>query len=122
MIKGGCRFIDLDIFDNGLQCKQSEMFPIVTNGKQQGQYNYMFNSVTFDKCCDVMAKCAFSANCVGNFNDPLFLNLRLNTTNTTTINNVAKIFYNYFRYRMLSKRYSYQNADPIHPKYSQCFD
>ena len=108
LIKGGCRFIDLDIFDNGLQCKESEMFPIVTNGKQEGQYNYMFNYVTFDKCCDSIAKCAFSANCVGNFNDPLFLNLRLNTTNKTTINNVAKIFYNYFRYRMLSKRYSYQ--------------
>ena len=121
LIKGGCRFIDLDIFDNGLQCKPSEMYPIVTNGIEQGQYNYMFNFVTFDKCCEAISKCAFSANCVGNFNDPLFLNLRLNTKNRITINNVAKIFYNYFKYRMLSKKYSYQRTNIARAPISEIF-
>lgn len=111
LIKGGCRFIDLDIFDNGFQCKESETFPIVTNGRQEGKYNYMFNYIKFEDCCKAIATCAFSANCVGNFNDPFFLNLRINTTNKTTINKVAKIYYNYFKYKMLSKRYSYQRVN-----------
>ena len=111
LIKGGCRFIDLDIFDNGFQCEESNMFPIVTNGKQEGQYNYMFNSITFDECCKTIATCAFSENCVGNYNDPLFLNLRLNTNNKTTIDKVSKIYHNYFKYRILSKRYSYQRIN-----------
>lgn len=111
LIKGGCRFIDLDIFDHGLQCKKSEMYPIVTNGRQKGQYNYMFNYIKFEDCCKAIATCAFSANCVNNYNDPLFLNLRINTNHKIVIDKVADIFYNYFRYKMLSKRYSYQRTN-----------
>lgn len=112
LLKGGCRFIDLDIFPNGYQCNQEDMIPIVTNGKMPGNFNYMYNYVTFEDCCKEIASCAFSSNCVENYNDPLFLNLRLNTEhNTTIINKVADIFYRYFKRKVLSKRYSYQKEN-----------
>lgn len=112
LLKGGCRFIDLDIFPDSYQCESKNLVPVVTNGKMPGLFNYMYNYVTFEDCCKEIAKCAFSSNCVENYNDPLFLNLRLHIEgNKTLANKIADIFFRHFKSKILSKRYSYQKEN-----------
>ena len=112
LLKGGCRFIDLDIFPDSYQCESKDLVPIVTNGKMPGLYNYMYNYVTFEDCCKEIARCAFSSNCVENYNDPLFLNLRLHIEgNTILANKIADIYFRHFKSKILSKRYSYQKQN-----------
>jgi len=109
LLRGGCRFIDLDIWNNGFQCLQENMVPVVTEAAMPGLRNKMYNYVTFEDCCTEIARCAWSENCVLNKEDPVFLNLRLHTQrNVYIVNKVAAIIHRIFNRHLLSKRYTYQ--------------
>ena len=103
----GCRFIDLDIYNNDFT-KDSE--PVVAYGKEIGNWKYT-NSLCFEKCCKCISDFAFS-QLVLNSNDPLFINLNLYINqNLHTVDKIASYIYKYFSLRLLPPKYSYQGVN-----------
>ena len=77
-LKNGARFIWLDVFNSDLSETPS---PVVGNGFKEGNWNLCLNTLSFDKCCKVIANMAFTSGKVNNPKDPLILGLNLNTQN-----------------------------------------
>lgn len=106
VIKGGARFIELDIFNETFD-EFTE--PIVANGIEKGRYIETYNYETFDNCCKTLSECAFSRLLIENSDDPLFLYLNLHVNgNLNTLNRVSEIIINYFRDKLLPSKYGYQ--------------
>ena len=78
ILKSGARFLWFDIFNSDLSEKPK---PVVGNGYKEGNWNLSLNTLTFDSCCESIAKNAFTSGNVNNPNDPLILGLNLNTQN-----------------------------------------
>lgn len=106
VLEGGVRFIDLDIFNKEMKDNTE---PVVSVGNKNGFWDQSFNSISFDDCCKEIASIAFNSTQIKNSNDPLFLSLNLYTVkNNKTINKVADIIYKYFKEKLMSSKYSFQ--------------
>lgn len=109
ILEGGVRYIDLDVFNKEMKANTE---PVVSVGSENGYWNdSSFNAISFDACCKEIARIAFNSNEILNSNDPLFLSINLYTLeNKKTVNKIADIIYKYFKEKLLSAKYSYQQT------------
>ena len=107
IIHCGARLIDIDIFNYPKWGKDAE--PIVANGQDAGQRIYSRNLEYFQEVALVIRNCAFNSGQIVKYNEPLFINLRLNVEgNFYTLDKLAYIIKDMFDDRLLPRKYSYQ--------------
>ena len=105
ILKAGARFLEFDIFNKGFN---QDTIPVVSNGSEEGNWQYTLNTTTFEDCCKTIAKYAFSEQHLKNYSDPLFISINLKTNgNVYTINKVADLIYKHIGEYLLGKEYSY---------------
>lgn len=110
IIYSGARLIDIDIFNYPKWGKEAE--PIVANGQDAGQRIYSRNWESFEEVARVIRNCAFNSGQIVNYNEPLFINLRLNVQgNFYTLDKLADIIKKMFDDRLLPRQYSYQRKN-----------
>jgi hypothetical protein len=107
-IRIGARFIELDIYNDSF-CPTAN--PIVCNGIETGNW-HTTTSITFDKCCETIAKIAFNRVVLTNYDDPLFiyLNLHLNG-NSKTADKVVAILFRYFNLKLYQPAYEMDGTE-----------
>ena len=109
ILQMGARFLEFDIFNQGFN---EDTIPVVSNGNEDGNWQYTLNTTTFEECCKIIAKYAFSERYLKNYSDPLFLSLNLKTAgNAHTVNQVADLIYHYLGQYLLGKEYSYSRKN-----------
>ena len=93
ILQAGARFLEFDIFNKGFN---EDTIPVVSNGLEEGNWQYTLNTTTFEECCKTISKYAFSEQYLKNYSDPLFISINLKTNgNIYTINKVADLLYKY---------------------------
>jgi hypothetical protein len=85
VIKQGCRVLDFQIFN--IDNKPIVAASSNTNNYSKGTWNYL----DFAEVIQLIGTNAFSPSTCPNYSDPLFLNFRLQTTNTIAMNTMAQI-------------------------------
>jgi hypothetical protein len=114
ILKAGVRYIEFNIFNNEFGINS---IPVVSNGYKQGEWKLTFNVLSFELICSIIAENAFTLatdNSAGvpNPTDPLFIGLNLNTNNNIyCLDKVADHILFYFRKRLLTTRYTYQQSN-----------
>tara|TARA_Y100001936_G_C16044101_1_gene653523 strand:+ start:283 stop:1449 length:1167 start_codon:yes stop_codon:yes gene_type:complete len=109
ILRAGARFLEFDIFNKGFN---QDTIPVVSNGNEDGNWQYTLNTTTFEDCCKTIAKYAFSERYLTNHSDPLFISINLKTNgNVYTVNKVADILFKYFEDYLLGKEFSYSRKN-----------
>jgi len=67
ILRAGARFLEFDIFNKGFN---QDTIPVVSNGNEDGNWQYTLNTTTFEDCCKTIAKYAFSERYLTNHSDP----------------------------------------------------
>jgi len=75
-LDAGARFIELDIFRQGLN--EDQNIPVVTNGIEVGEWKMCINTLCLDKCMKIINDLAFNTNNSEANNNPLILYLNIN--------------------------------------------
>tara|TARA_Y100000389_G_C17411330_1_gene491094 strand:- start:243 stop:1418 length:1176 start_codon:yes stop_codon:yes gene_type:complete len=112
-LQSGARYVEFNIFNSKFG---PDAIPVVSNGYRTGEYQFTFNSVTFESCCKVISDHAFKQKVndegVPNHKDPLFIGLNLNTNNNIhCLDIMANIIMDYFKDRLLDHIYSFQQSN-----------
>lgn len=115
LLRSGVRFLDLDIFNSN----DNKNEPMVSVGKEQGNWQYTLNQITFEECCNIIFNIGFSKSAITNSDDPLYLSLNLYVNkNKKTLDRMADIIYSTFEKKLLDKKYSYERINlSIQPIY-----
>jgi hypothetical protein len=101
VIKNGCRGLDFEIFSIDNQ-------PVIATSTSDSYYvKETFNSIPFDDVMKTICNNAFSSSTAPNFDDPIFIHLRIKSTNKTMYDNMAKVLESYSSY-LLGPEYSYE--------------
>ena len=104
LLRSGVRYIELDIFVDNCQ----NLNPIVTIGKEKGNWHYSLNSLELKECLNTIRKIGFSKSIITNSSDPLFLFLNLKVNKKVSVlDKVADILYEVFDDKLLDTSYSY---------------
>lgn len=102
LLKQGVRGLDFEIYSVNNQ-------PVVATSVSN---NYCvketFNYVSFSDVMNILQNYAFSGSTAPNPMDPIFLHLRIKSTNPEMYKNFAKLLENYYSI-LLDKQYSYEN-------------
>ena len=103
VISQGVRFLDFEIYNVNEQ-------PVVATSTIPDNYYIKESniSVPFNQVMSTIINKAFSAGTAPNINDPIFLHLRIKSTNQTMINNIASIFDQYEDLYLLGPEYSFE--------------
>jgi len=91
----GAKFVELDVFNAGFGEDMS--YPIVTNGKDTGEWKTCINKLSFEECCNTVLKYGiqyWEQNWTSA--DPVFLYLNCHKLNNDTQNKMAEIIYRVF--------------------------
>ena len=105
IMESGARLLWFDIFNDNMS---NNAQPIVSNGRNQGNWRYSLNSLHFDDVIKRVSQVAFNSGYVNNYNDPLILALNLNVQNNlVTLNRIKKILVKRLKNRLLPSRYGY---------------
>jgi hypothetical protein len=107
----GARFINLDVYHNGIFELDDEADPIVCNGDDTGPFiNELSVPLKLNQCLNVIKENAWKKS-----NYPLLLYLNLNTQNNLFVEKKIKdAIINNLGDRLVDKKYSYQNnINPI---------
>jgi len=112
-IQSGARFVEFQIFNSEYG---EASVPIVSNGYKDGEWKMTVDKVFFEDCAKVIEEHAFQIgdgeNGVPNPDDPLFISLNLKTNhNLYCLDMLSDIIVDYFRDRLLSNKYSYQQNE-----------
>ena len=100
-LKSGCRGLDFEIYSIDNQ-------PVVATSTSDSYYvKETFNSIPFDEVMKTIVNNAFSSSSAPNYNDPIFIHLRIKSTNKTMYDNISKIFESYSNY-LLGPKYSFE--------------
>ena len=86
-LQSGARFIWLDIFNDKMS---PGALPVISVGKDEGNYRYSLNTIYFEEAIEKIAKIAFNPGYVTNYNDPLILALNLNVQKNIATLNIVK--------------------------------
>ena len=103
LLRSGVRYIELDIFVDNCQ----NLNPIVTVGKEKGNWHYSLNNLELKECLNIIRNIGFSKSIITNSSDPLFLFLNLKVNKTSVCDKVADILYEVFDDKLLDTSYSY---------------
>jgi hypothetical protein len=103
VIREGCRFLDFEIYNmDGV----AAIAVSPTNSYyEKGSYNY----VTFDEAMEVILMNAFSNASCPNPNDPLFINIRIQSNDIHIYDSISESLIKHLQHKMLPKEYSYEN-------------
>jgi hypothetical protein len=108
-LKNGARFIWLDVFNSDLS---ETPFPVVGNGFKEGNWNLCLNTLSFDKCCKVIANYAFTSGKVNNPKDPLILGLNLNTQNNLhSLKKMKDSIMKHLGHKLMDVHYGYNKVN-----------
>jgi hypothetical protein len=91
----GAKFVELDVFNAGFGEDMS--YPIVTNGKDTGEWKTCINKLSFEECCNTVLKYGiqyWEQNWTSA--DPVFLYLNCHSLSNDTQNKMAEIIYRVF--------------------------
>lgn len=114
VLEAGARALWLDIFNSDMTIDAE---PVLSVGKNKGNWTYSLNFVKFEDAIKKIAETAFNPGKVNNYNDPLILVLNLNVQdNVFTINKVKDILIKHLRTKLLPPRYGYANKNIGHIK------
>jgi len=102
LLKQGVRGLDFEIFSIDDQ-------PVIATSTSDSYYvKETFNYVPFSAAMDIIRDYAFVGSAAPNPLDPIFIHLRIKSTNQAMYKNFAKIFENYGSI-LLGKDYSFEN-------------
>jgi hypothetical protein len=102
VLKQGVRGLDFEIFS-------IDDKPVVATSTSDNFYvKETLNYINFDDVMNVIQNYAFSASTAPNSNDPIFIHLRIKSSNIKMYDNFAKIFHKY-NSLLLDQQYSYEN-------------
>lgn len=103
VIREGCRLLDFEVYNvNGV----AGIAVSPTNSNyEKGTYNY----VTFDEAMEVISTNAFSGSSCPNPNDPLFINIRIQSKDVPIYDSISVSLTQRLQNKLLSKDYSYEN-------------
>ena len=105
VIESGARLIWFDIFNENMNV---DCRPVVSNGRDLGNWKYTLNTIYFEDAIKRVAQIAFSSGYVNNYNDPLFIALNLNVQNNLlTLNKIKRIIVKHLRTKLLPSRYGF---------------
>ena len=91
----GVKFVELDIFNAGFG--ENNSYPVVTNGKDHGEWKTCINKLAFEDCCNTILKYGIQYWQQNWTNaDPIFLYLNCHSLRTDTINNMSETIYRVF--------------------------
>lgn len=102
------------ILKQGVRCLDFEIFsindkPVVATSVSNNYHiKETYNSIDFDDVMNVIQNYAFAASTAPNPNDPLFIHLRMKSSNIKMYDNFAKILKKYDSI-LLGPQYSYEN-------------
>lgn len=103
VIREGCRLLDFEVYNvNGVAA--IAVSP-ANSTYEKGTYNY----VTFDEAMEVIATNAFSGSSCPNPNDPLFINIRIQSKDVPIYDSISVSLTQRLQNKLLSKDYSYEN-------------
>ena len=103
VLKMGCRGLDFEIFSINNK-------PVVATSTSDSYYvKETFNHIPFDDVMKTIRNFAFSSSTAPNFQDPIFIHLRIKSSNITMYDNFAKLLEGY-NDLLLDKKYSYENG------------
>lgn len=106
VIAQGVRWIDFQIFN------LNDYAVIATTSVDENTFmKTTYNSVLFSDALDTIITKAFSSDGCNNFTDPLFLALRMQTTNVNVYNDIAKNLKKYIKYLVSGYSYGGNGAD-----------
>lgn len=104
---GGARALEFDIYNKNF-CHDTT--PVITNGKEIGNWHYT-TPLSFDDICQTIAYVGYSGM-LKNSSDPLFIILNFYVDNNTlTLDKVAKTIQHHFGDRLLDINYSHQKTN-----------
>lgn len=101
-IKRGARCLDFAIYS--VKNKPVISVSSINDYNTKGAYN----NVDFNEAMELIKNYAFSGGTCPNPNDPLILNFRIMSNNTSIYDEMAKILYSTLQSKMLDKMYSYE--------------
>ena len=103
VIREGCRLLDFEIYNmNGVAA--ISVSP-ATSYYEKGSYNY----ITFDEAMEVISLNAFSGSSCPNPNDPLFINIRIQSNDFHIYDSISESLTKHLANKMLTNEYSYEN-------------
>lgn len=101
-IRQGCRFLDFEVYsidgETGISVSATSTFT------EKNALNWL----PLDDVIKGVADLAFSTLSCPNFNDPLFLNFRVKSTNVQVFDDIAKSLDTYLNSRLLPNRFNYE--------------
>ena len=103
-----------NIFKQGVRCLDFEIYsdnnkPVVATSTENSNYiKETYNSVPFSDVLNTIVNYAFSTSTAPNANDPIFLHLRIMSTNQTMFQNFANLLKKYDNY-LLGPDYSFES-------------
>ena len=103
-IKRGVRFLDFEIYS--VKDKPVIAVSSVDNNYVIESYNYLQLSDAFSTIVNM----AFNSRCPNPL-DPLFINLRIKSTNTKMYDAIANLLHDKLEYKLLGRKYSYEFRD-----------
>jgi len=106
-IKHGVRCLDFEIYS--INDRAVVALSSVINNYAKESYN----SIPFAAVIEMINVYAFSNGYSPNPTDPLFINLRIRSTNKKIYNDMANIIYSKLERRMLGKKYSYGSCNAV---------
>ena len=107
VISSGARCLDLQIFSiNNIPC--------VSYSSSNDNFNFIDinNYLSFSDVMRTIATYAFQEATCTNYSDPLFIHLRVKSSNEEMYGNLTNILSSYVNY-MLNAQYNYTSVDPV---------
>lgn len=109
VIKGGARFLWLDVFNESLAVDTE---PIISHGYEKGNWQYSANTITFDSCIKMISELAFSPKAVNNYIDPLIIAINLNVNkNSLTLQKMLESIHRHLGSVLLGSEYGYNQTN-----------
>lgn len=100
-IDAGARFIELDIFRQGLN--EDQNIPVVTNGIEVGEWKMCINTLCLDQCMKIIHDMAFNTNNSPAHNNPFILYLNIHINAELTFDDEHRMGEKYGDYRFYNK-------------------
>lgn len=102
VIREGCRLLDFEVYN--MKGLAAVAVSPTNNYYEKGSYNY----VTFDEAMEVVSLNAFSGSSCPNPNDPLFINIRIQSNDVLIYDSVAQSLAKHLENKMLPNEYSHE--------------